>query len=507
MWLQMLSNYPGPLGRLLHNIIIYGAQLGYDGPEQLILSKNLASASASPGLITTQVTDDLMKKRIARATLSTPFISSPLGLVPKHNGGFRRIHHLSFPRGKAVNDHISEAYGTLTYTTLATVTHLILLAGRGCLFIKRDIKDAFRMIPVAPHQYWLLGFNWEGQFFTETCLPFGLRTAPFIFNLFAEAFHWILQAVLHWDLLAHYLDDFIRVIPKSSAVCLAQMNLNYIELTDMLGIPRNDAKDSEGTVVEILGIELDTTKLEARLPIEKLERAISLSAKALSAATLTLLDAERLTGFLNFCSQVIRLGRAFMSSLWEFIAAFPTTQGKRRLSFFLRQDLRWWCTALPSYNGVLFFDDKSRPVFQLFTDACPAGIGGFYYLGNSSQWRQSVPIISLSNAFMATVHTKHTEEHINFHEIRAILAAFTRWGPQFARSHLVINTDNTTAFHGLQSSRLRGRANIILRDILCIAAQNDILIEPKWLSSEENALADALSRSNKAQIANICPHW
>jgi hypothetical protein len=55
--------------------------------------------------------------------------------------------------------------------------------------MKRDLKAAFRHIPINPYDYWLLLFEWNGQFFVDTFLPFGLRTAPRIFNLFAEALH------------------------------------------------------------------------------------------------------------------------------------------------------------------------------------------------------------------------------------------------------------------------------------------------------------------------------
>ena len=83
--------------------------------------------------------------------------------------------------------------------------------------MKKDIKDAFQNIPVAPHQQWLLGFEWENQYYKEACLSFGLSTAPFLFNLFAEAFHWIIETYLHWDRLLHYLNDFISVLEASSA--------------------------------------------------------------------------------------------------------------------------------------------------------------------------------------------------------------------------------------------------------------------------------------------------
>ncbi len=62
--------------------------------------------------------------------------------------------------------------------------------------MKRDVKDAFMNVPVAPQHCWLLGFRWERRYYKKTCLSFGLATAPFIFNLFAEALHLIIASFL-----------------------------------------------------------------------------------------------------------------------------------------------------------------------------------------------------------------------------------------------------------------------------------------------------------------------
>ena len=140
--------------------------------------------------------------------------------------------------------------------------------------------------------------------------------------------------------MAHYLDDFIRIVPPDSLESIEKINHEYRSLTDVLGIPRNESKDYEGTVVEVLEIEIDSNLFEARLPTKKLRRALSSAAAALKADTLSLHETDTLAGFLSFYNRVVRLGRVFMSSIWEFISAFPPTQGKRRLPFFLRQDLR-----------------------------------------------------------------------------------------------------------------------------------------------------------------------
>ena len=476
--------------------------------KQFRLSKNLASAYDDPSSIQSKLEDDLLLRRILPTEPIFPFISSPLGLVPKHDGGRRRIHHLSHPEGGSVNDHIPSHYASIRYITVDDIFDLVARGGRHCLIVKKDIKDAFRIIPIAVEQRWLFGFEWKDSYYHEACLPFGLATAPALFNLFAEAFEWMLKHLLQWSATTHYLDDFIRIVPCELASTLIQGEKDYIDLTNTLGIPRNPSKDRCGTTVEVLGIEIDTSRFEARLPADKLQRAVTTTAACLNQPTLSLKAAQQLGGFLNFCCKVVRIGRAFMSSLWEFIAAFSTSRSvQRRVNFCLREDIRWWHTTLPLVNGILFFDDTNRRIIQVFTDACPRGLGGFYYSAEGNRWRDHVHLIKRSHSFTSRIPDLRASEHINILELRAILFAFQSWGPKFHRCRVVINTDNTTAYNGLVSQRLRGRSNLPLREVLCIAARHDITVEPHWLSSEDNALADALSRHDSTTVANLCPHW
>ena len=74
---------------------------------------------------------------------------------------------------------------------------------------KLDLQSAFHMVPVLREDWNLLGIHWQGQYFVDTCLPFGLRSALYLFNQFAEALHWILTnnyANPH-NVMIHYLDD------------------------------------------------------------------------------------------------------------------------------------------------------------------------------------------------------------------------------------------------------------------------------------------------------------
>jgi len=52
-------------------------------------------------------------------------------------------------------------------------------AGQGAIMLKRDLKSAFRHIPISPEDYWCLIFEWQGKYYTDLFLPFGLQTARF----------------------------------------------------------------------------------------------------------------------------------------------------------------------------------------------------------------------------------------------------------------------------------------------------------------------------------------
>jgi hypothetical protein len=106
-WETALRWYPDArLREALPRILTNGVQLGYTGPETLIISDNLRSVMTDPAAITKQLDIDLATGRVSNTTGSYPFISSPLGQVPKSDGGLRRIHYLSFSENHSVDDHI-----------------------------------------------------------------------------------------------------------------------------------------------------------------------------------------------------------------------------------------------------------------------------------------------------------------------------------------------------------------------------------------------------------------
>jgi len=66
------------------------------------------------------------------------------------------------------------------------------------------------MVLFHPEDQPLLGVHLRSSTFIDLALPFGLRSAPKIFTVVADALQWILvkQGV---NALLHYLDDFVFV--------------------------------------------------------------------------------------------------------------------------------------------------------------------------------------------------------------------------------------------------------------------------------------------------------
>ncbi len=161
----------------------------------------------------------------------------------------------------------------------------------------------------------------------------------------------------------------------------------YIWLTDLLGLLQNDPKDCQGTVVTVFGIEVVTSSFTARLPRNKLEKAILASLKVVSQKAVSYIDIQSLVRFLSFCSQAVSLGRVFMRRLWDFINHYPrdaTRSTLRRIPAWVREDLEWWNKLFPTYNGVLFFDTRNRVTQTLYTDKCLYGLGVFYFEGRQA---------------------------------------------------------------------------------------------------------------------------
>ena len=492
-WQLLLKRYPdSQFSEIIAGIAKYGAQVGYEGPIVRIRGRNHPSVLHIPSEISQNIAAEVSAarvKQIQHGDLPHFYYISPLGAVQKKtNGlptGWRRIHDLSYPNGKSVNDGIAEQYGTLVYQTIDDAIQLIGKHGHRAILRKRDLKDAFRMVPVSPLDYWLFIFEWNGKLYIDLFLPFGLRTAPFIFNLFSEGLHWISNWVFGRDLV-HYLDDFLFVNDPDPEF--------FGTLTSYLGFTENVKKRKDGWVVDFTGIELDSDRMEARLPKDKHNRAIMGVQKLLTSGSVTHRTLENLLGFLSFCAKVIPLGRPFLRNLFNLLKRLSHLHSHaiRCLSTAAKRDLLWWMTLLPHWSGILMIN-PTRSQIIIHTDASGVkGIGGWW---------------DKHHAFSTRLAKRHRTKLIDWKEAYAVLFAFAKWGECWKGHAVLVMCDNTVVVNAINSKSVRGESIDPLQLILLTTALYDIEVSCQWLSSKDNWIADALSCFDIKKIADIFPQF
>ena len=129
----------------------------------------------------------------------------------------------------------------------------------------------------------------------------------------------------------------------------------------------------------------------------------------------------------------------------------------------------------------MLYDDWSKPDAIFSTDSCLTGCGGFFdgkYF--HSKFPEKVQEIGLD---------------INMLELIAVIVALKLWGKYFKGKRIVVYCDNLSVCQILNTGRsMSERLQEGLREVSYLTAVNECEVKTYHLSSNENRLADSLSR-------------
>ena len=216
--------------------------------------------------------------------------------------------------GSSANDGIPKELATVRYATIDDAIRLIKSVGKGCFLAKTDIKSAFRIIPVYPNDFPLLGMEWQGKFYIDKCLPMGCSPSCNIFETFSTALECIAMNKLNASAVIHILDAFLFIAPPKEK-CQGDLN-NFLTVCQRIGIPiANEKTMGPDRALQFAGIILDTALMEARLPEEKLQKCLSQLNYSCSRKSVTLKELQSLIWLLNFAGCVVVPRRAFLRRL------------------------------------------------------------------------------------------------------------------------------------------------------------------------------------------------
>ena len=504
-WSQVLVAHPDKaFARYLLAGITEGFRIGFRyGSPLTSSSANTASAIQHP-----EVFEEYLSKELSLGRMLGPFPSSMnlpylqvnrVGIIPKgHNTGkWRLITDLSFPLNQSVNDGIDPSLCSLSYITVEDVAAVVAHLGVGTLLVKVDIESAYRLVPVHPQDRPLQAMRWKDKLYVDPMLPFGLRSAPKIFNAVADALNWHLrQAGIHH--IFHYLDDFIFLVPPG-AMELAEEWLGILHREcARLGIPLASHKQvGPTTCLQFLGIEIDTVANQLRLPEEKLQRLVSLIQGWGDRRSCSRKELESLVGHLNHACKVVRSGRTFLRRMLDLLHAVPHrphSHGHIRLNAGFRSDLAWWKAFLAQWNGISYLPPPSfLPQLNLYftTDASGSwGCGAWH----GTSW------------FKVKWDSRAHHLGIAEKELIPIVIACFIWGNPWYGHQIRCYCDNQAIVACLHSrtSKQKGIMHL-LRCLLFVEAQRNCNLTPAYISTEANHLADDLSRDHLSSFFSKLP--
>ena len=487
----------------------FGARLGYDGPRMSKFSKNLKSAIDNPTIVSTNLAKEVALGHTAGPFTNPPFANlqvSPIGIVPKkHSDKFRTIFHLSFPKtGQSINSFIEKDDFSLQYIKIDDAIAALIRLGRGTYLAKTDIESAFRQFPVHPDDWELLGIYWNKSYYFDKVLPFGLRSAPYIFNQLSDALEWILLNKCFISYVGHILDDFLIMEPPAqtglpSQAC--QTSLSSMLLTfRTLGVPIAKHKtEGPSLIIEFLGIIIDSQKMEARLPSDKLNRLFVDLNSWHTKKSATLQELQSLIGTLNFACKVIAPGRAFLQRIINLTRGVSKPHHHIRLTNGFREDVKMWQIFLKDWNGTSLFLNsfwENSTNLSLYTDASGTlGFGGIF----RTQWFQGKWLPH------QTLTTKNIS--IDWQELYAIVVASYIWAPLWAQKRIVFYCDNQAVVSIINSKRSKSpRIMDLVRALTLQTLKYNFYFKALHVPGHYNDIADSISRFQQTRFRRLAPH-
>jgi hypothetical protein len=479
-----LQGYP-LAGRIIDGFT-NGFRLQFDGPQMPLSSKNSPSAAVNPQIIQEKLAKESALGRIAGPFSQPPlpnFKSSPLALREKSTPGtFRLLHNLSYPYDiSSLNRNIPKTATTVKYQTLQDAINFIQASKQPAWFAKSDIADAFRIVPVHPDNYNLLGFSFQNHYYYDRMLSMGSAQSCNIFEQFSDAIQWILKHKYGIVNVVKVLDDFLFIEPTSER---CQQDLHtFLQLCDDIGIPVAPHK-TEGptTTITFLGIELDSIAMQARLPISKLHAYTQDVVALANSSKTTLKNLKATIGKLQFATTVIPSGRAFLRRLHDLTIGIEKPYYYLRLTQQARLDLNMWATFLQDHNGITIIRPPSvvhSDQINMAADASKTGFGATY----GSSWIQGLwpPLWSTFHITFLELFPVYATIHIFAHKLKNSIITF--WSDNMGVVQIL--NKQTSKCHLIMQ---------LVRPLVLLLLQFNIQLHSKHIPGKNNILCDAISR-------------
>ena len=379
--------------------------------------------------------------------------------------------------------------------------------GQRVFLWKMDMARWYRWILVDPKNMPYLAVQWRGKVFLDRALSFGNRGSALAAQRFIWGICWIYRTQIpprpnstnsgvscrcttHCgcgdNSCTPYIDDNIGASPEN----LAEGNFSsFLALANHLGLRLSTTPghvSPPGPICIALGLEYNTDENTVRLPRAKRDALVELLKYWLDKPKSTEKELASLSGKLLQACGVIFAGRLFLNRILATKRRAARAPHSIYLDEAFRDDAQWWLEALELRNGVSFLVQKSTAVITLdasttgWSDGSP-GIGAYNFA---------------KNEFISVSPPPHLHDlHINDLELLAHILVARVWGPEMDSVHVKVFTDNKSCWYLSQNGRSAVDQRLKMARIFALSQiEHNYRVEPAWLSTDDNWLADAFSR-------------
>jgi hypothetical protein len=304
------------------------------------------------------------------AVPNAPFLVSPLGVVPKAEDKLRLILDLRF-----LNQYLQVT--KCKYESLRMISELCLPKD---LLFTIDLKSGYHHIDIFEPHWKYLGFQWKGQYYVFTQLPFGLAPACYMFTMVMR------QITKSWRArgyrLVYYIDDFLFAYQSSAEFARVQTSVLADLAAAGLVVSKEKCQLRCSHVVKFFGFVVATLFGQFRLTAlqkTKLEAAIQSclrNPRSVPAKTVA-----RVTGLITSISLVTGpISGLFSRFLHRSLAARTSWYSKVPLDCAALGELQFLKVQLPRFQRRDIWRKHSL-VRVVYYDAGGQGWGGHLEIG------------------------------------------------------------------------------------------------------------------------------
>jgi len=388
--------------------------------------------------------------------------------------------------------------------------HRNLRRGQSLILWKSDVSKAYRLLPVAP-QWQIRQVNTiDGTRHVDRCVAFGGRRSGDIFISFMSLVLWVAQHQRGVPNPNGFVDDSFAVQVGTNLSYYAPLKRDIpvdqarmLTLWDELGIPYKPHKQQHGSVLTILGIEVDAIQLSFTLPKDKREELMEelrrfIFPRGGKSNRFSMREMQILAGWMNWALNVFPLLRLALCNVYGRMRTRRNTTGCIKVTRAMSDDLDWARRHIETSDGVLLlhsrdWDIDDPTVITIYTDACLTGLGIFIPDSNLGFW--------------CDIDYELPSDWIYYRELWGVVTAI-----HYAAEHLdldddrvVIFTDNTNVVDAFNTLAVEPIYNPMLRFAVDLLIKTQSQLRVLYVPGPENEVADALSRSDFDRLDRLSP--